>query len=383
MEFDPQSLGEAIAFRRALHQNPELSGDEARTANAVAARLAPYAPDRLLRGLGGHGLAAVFDSGVPGPTLLLRSELDALPIQEIGDISHRSRVPGKGHLCGHDGHCAILTLVAAAFARRRPTRGRLVLLFQPAEETGAGAAAVLADPAFATIRPDIALALHNLPGLPLGHVALREGPVNCASRGLRIALSGKTAHASMPQDGLSPMSAMARLMPALTALGPGGPLGEDFQLVTVTHAWLGEAAFGIAPGAGEIWATLRTLRDEAMDALVGEAEALAEGLAREMGLGLDLHYEDVFTHCENHPDAVAVLRRALDAEGIAHAPGEPMYPSEDFGRFATVSRSAMMFLGAGTDHPRLHNPDYDFPDALIPIGARVFLRAANEVLGSA
>ena len=381
MEFDPQALREAIAFRRALHQAPELSGEEARTAETVAARLQGFAPDRLLTGLGGHGVACLFEGAERGPSLLLRCELDALPIEELSDAPHRSRTPGKGHLCGHDGHSAILTLVASALAQRRPARGRVILLFQPAEETGAGAAAVLADPAFAAIRPDMALSLHNLPGLPFGDVALREGPVNCASRGLRITLSGKTAHASTPQDGLSPMSAMVRLMPALAALGQGGALDDSFRLVTVTHARLGEPAFGIAPGHGEIWATLRTLRDEAMAALVEEAERLVAREAEGAGLGHALAYEDIFTHCENHPEAVALLRRALDAEGIAHRPGEPMYASEDFGRFATLSRSAMFFLGAGTDHPRLHNPDYDFPDDLIAIGARVFLRAVREALG--
>ena len=381
MVFDPLALGEAIAFRRALHQAPELSGEEAQTAETVAARLQGFAPDRLLTGLGGHGVACLFEGAEPGPSLLLRCELDALPIEEISDAPHRSRTPGKGHLCGHDGHSAILTLVASALAQRRPARGRVTLLFQPAEETGAGAAAVLADHAFSAIRPDMALSLHNLPGLPFGEVALREGPVNCASRGLRITLSGKTAHASTPQDGLSPMAAMVRLMPALAALGQGGALDDSFRLVTITHARLGEPAFGIAPGHGEIWATLRTLRDEAMAALVEEAERLVAREAAETGLGHALAYEDVFTHCENHPEAVALLRRALDAEGIAHRPGEPMYASEDFGRFATLSRSAMFFLGAGTDHPRLHNPDYDFPDDLIAIGARVFLRAVREALG--
>jgi len=256
-----------------------------------------------------------------------------------------------------------------------------VLLFQPAEETGAGAAAVLADPAFERIRPDYSFSLHNWPGLPLGEVALREGFVNCASRGLRVQLFGRTAHASTPQDGVSPMPAVARLMPDLTGLGRRGALVDGFALVTVTHAVLGEAAFGIAPGHAEIWATLRTLGDGEMGALVRAAEDLVARVADEDGLRHAITYEDVFRACRNDAQAVAILRRALDAEGIAHTPGEPMYPSEDFGRFADVSRSAMLFLGAGLDHPRLHNPDYDFPDALLAIGARIFLRTIRDLLG--
>ncbi len=381
MLLDEKDVSDAVAFRHHLHRYPEVSGHEAETAAAVVDRLADHGPDRILRRIGGHGVAAVFNGSAPGPTVLLRCELDALPIVEIGTVPHRSRVDGKGHLCGHDGHSAILTLVAAHLARRRPSRGRVVLLFQPAEETGDGAAAVIADPAFGTISPDYALSLHNLPGMPFGEVSLREGPVNCASRGMRIILDGKTAHASMPQDGISPMGAMARLMPALTKLGrEGAPLDECFRLVTVTHARLGEPAFGIAPGRGEIWATLRTLRDEAMEDLVSAAEVLVATEARASYLECAVTFDDVFPHCENHPEAVAVLRKALEAEGIIHYPGEPIYPSEDFGRFAKVSRSAMFFLGAGVDHPRLHNPDYDFPDDLIPLGARVFLRTIADVL---
>ncbi len=156
---------------------------------------------------------------------------------------------------------ATLAALARGLARQRPRRGRAVLLFQPAEETGAGAAAVVADPKFAEIAPDFVFAYHNMPGLPSGRVALAAGPVNCASRGMRIALSGKTAHASTPELGVSPMAALARLMPELASLGRGGALeSADFAMVTVTHARMGEPAFGVAPGYAEIWATLRTLR---------------------------------------------------------------------------------------------------------------------------
>lgn len=371
----------ARELRHRLHRHPEVSGEERETARIIGEFIASLDPDLLLRGIGGHGLAAVFEGASAGPTVLVRAELDALPIQEIGSLSHRSLIPGKAHLCGHDGHSATLALVATQLQKRRPASGRVVLLFQPAEETGAGAAAVLADPAFEHIRPDYSFSLHNWPGLPLGEVALREGFVNCASQGLRVQLFGRTAHASTPQDGVSPMPAVARLMPDLTGLGRGGALVEGFALVTVTHAVLGEAAFGIAPGHAEIWATLRTLGDGEMGALVRAAEDLVARVADEDGLRHAITYEDVFRACRNDAQAVAILRRALDAEGIAHTPGEPMYPSEDFGRFADVSRSAMLFLGAGLDHPRLHNPDYDFPDALLAIGARIFLRTIRDLLG--
>jgi amidohydrolase len=373
---------ELTDWRRELHRRPELSGQEAETALVVEAFLAGTMADRILTGIGGHGIAAVYDGKAPGPTVMFRAELDGLPIEELSDAPHRSMVPGKAHLCGHDGHMATLAALARGLGRERPRRGRAVLLFQPAEETGAGAAAVLADPRFPSIAPDYAFALHNMPGLPLGHVALDRGPVNCASRGMRIALSGKTAHAATPEEGVSPMAALAALMPGLTALGPGGPLTEAFALVTVTHARMGEPAFGIAPAHAEIWATLRTVTDAGMDRLRARAESLAREAAQAAGLGISIEYQDVFVHCENDPEAVEHLRRALDAEGVPHDRGNlPMLPSEDFGRFGTHARSAMFFLGAGEGHPGLHNPDYDYPDELIAVGARVFMRVLRDLLG--
>jgi amidohydrolase len=375
-------LAEITAFRRALHARPEVSGEEQATAAAVCEFIAPTAPDLVLTGLGGHGVAAVFDSGRPGPTVLLRAELDGLPIEDTATIAHRSRNAGKGHQCGHDGHTATLTALARGFARQRPARGRAVLMFQPAEENGAGAAAVIADPRFARIAPDMSFAWHNVPGIPFGHASIIEGPVNCASRGMRISLSGRTSHASQPENGISPMQAVASLMPALTALGGGETLDPDFALVTVTHCRMGEPAFGVAPGAAQIWATLRTLTDDRMDALVARAEALARQAAAAGRLGLDIAYDDIFAHVDNAAEAVARLRQALDAEQVPHDGRQlPFRASEDFGRFGQKAPAAMMFIGAGESHVSLHNPDYDFPDALIPIAARVMMRAARDMLG--
>jgi len=375
-------IAELTAFRRELHRFPEVSGAEGETARRVAGFLAGTAPDRVVTGLGGTGIAAVFDSGVTGPTLMIRAELDGLPIEDLGGHGHKSQVPGKGHLCGHDGHMAMLCAVARLLARDRPARGRAVLLFQPAEETGAGAAAVLADPEFAAIAPDMALSLHNLPGLPLGHAALVPGPANCASRGLEIRLTGRTAHASMPETGASPMRALARLMPELTALGPGGAIAPGFRLATVTHADMGEPTFGIAPGAARLMVTLRCLEDADMAALCAAAEALARGIAEAEGLAIEMGYHDVFHACTNAPEAAAVLRRAcLEGNVPLDEDLPPMRWSEDFGLFGRHCPAAMFLLGAGTGHPQLHNPDYDFPDDLIAVGAGVFFRAAKAVLG--
>jgi amidohydrolase len=377
-----RDIADLTAWRRALHRNPELSGEEVGTAARIVEMLAPSAPDRLLTGLGGHGVAAVYEGPAEGPSILLRCDIDALPIEELGDTPHRSTVPGKAHLCGHDGHTAILAGVARWLGRNRPGRGRAILLFQPAEEDGSGAAKVIADPRFAEITPDFALALHNMPGVPLGAAVLDEGIMNCASRGMRIVLSGRTTHASQPETGLSPAPAVALLVQRLTELGKGGSQADPgFSLVTVTHARIGEPAFGVAPGRAELWVTLRTQRDTGMEALVAAAGAAVADAARTYGLQAETTWHDVFRHCENEPEATRLLASALDAEGIRTAKGDlPMRASEDFGRYGDHSKAAMMLLGAGERSPALHNPDYDFPDSIIETGARIFIQCLRSRL---
>ncbi|MFC3209293.1 amidohydrolase [Aquamicrobium soli] len=382
MTLTNRDLVELTAWRRKLHRQPELSNEEAKTAGEVVDFLSGTNPDRVLARLGGHGVAMVYDSEVAGPTVLFRSELDALPIQELTEVAHASLVPGKSHMCGHDGHTAILAALGRQLGRQRPARGRVVLMFQPAEETGNGAAGVVADPRFKEIAPDFAFSLHNLPGVPFGEVRLRAGVVNCASRGIRIMLEGKTAHSSMPETGVSPMPAVSRIMPALPALGRGTFADDAFAMVTVTHAAMGEAVFGIAPGYAEVWATLRTRRDEHMAELCAAVEALAADIGSRHGLSVRHDYHEIFVASVNAPEAVGHLRQALDDEGIAHGEdGLPMRASEDFGIFGHGAPSAMFFLGAGEGHPALHNPDYDFPDDLIPIGSRIFMRTLRNLLG--
>jgi len=377
-----RDIVELTAFRHHLHRHPEVSGQEAWTAAQVAAGLAPHCPARLLTGLGGHGVAAVWEGAAPGPTVMFRAELDALPIEEVADIPHRSTRPGTAHLCGHDGHATILMGLARLLARHPPARGRVVLVFQPAEEDGSGAAAVLADPRMAGIAPDWAFALHNMPGHPLGRAMVAPGPANCASEGLRVVLHGRTAHASAPGEGVSPAPALAALIPAAMAAGPGGALGPGFRLVSVCHARMGAPAFGITPGEGELWLTLRTLLDAEMAALRAEVMALATGLARRHGLTVGFTHHDRFAACTNHPEAAQAIARALDAIGLDHdGAGLPMRASEDFGLFGRHARAAMLLLGAGEASPSLHTPDYDFPDALIPTGVRIFDRIRRDLLG--
>ena len=377
-------IEELTAFRRALHQYPEVSGEEAETARTIAAALETLAPTRILTGLGGHGVAAVFDSGTPGPTVLFRAELDGLPIPEEHDIPWASKISGKSHVCGHDGHMTMLLALGRMISRRPVAKGRVVLMFQPAEEDGSGAKAVVADPAYAEIAADWAFAIHVEPGQPFGHVSSGPGLINCASQGMAITLTGKTAHAADPEDGTSPALAVAQLLPAIDALGAGGPLDESFRLVTLTHTRIGEPTFGIAPGEAVIYATLRSTHDAGLAEIEAELRTLVDDVAAAHGLKHSLEIFDHFAASINAPEAYEVARSAMAALGVSHGDeGVPMRASEDFGIFGHGAKAAMLCLGPGKDYAALHNPDYDFPDDLIPIGAGIFERITRDLLGTA
>lgn len=374
-------IAELTDFRRALHRRPEVSGEEAETAAAIVAELERLQPTRILTGLGGHGVAAEFSSGAPGPTVLFRAELDGLPIEEISTADWKSEMVGKGHLCGHDGHMTILLGLGRLLSRVPVSRGRVILMFQPAEEDGSGARAVVSDPAFSRIQPDWAFAIHNEPGLPFGNVSTRAGLINCASEGLLIRLTGKTAHAATPQDGVSPVEPVAKLVPELLALGRGGELNENFTLVTITHLRIGEPSFGISPGEAEIYVTLRASDDPTKAEMARAARGLTNSLAEAAGLTAEFERRDDFAASINDPEAVEIAVSAMDALGIPNSDvGVPMLASEDFGVFGWTAKAAMLCLGPGEDHAALHNPDYDFPDDLIPVGTAIFDRIARDLL---
>jgi amidohydrolase len=372
-----------VALRRELHALPELSGVEVGTAACLRDFLLPCEPVRVLDGLGGHGLAAVFvaPDGAPGPTVALRAELDALPITEAGDTPHASRRAGIAHACGHDGHMAALAGVALALRSRPLRRGRLVLLFQPAEETGQGARAIVDDPRYQALEVDHCYAIHNLPRYPLGQVLVREGAFTAGSVGMVIRLHGRTAHAAYPEQGLSPALAMGRLVTDLVALPARLDLPGALSLVTVVHARLGDVAFGTSPGNAEIMCTLRADNEEALTSLRQEAAREAEANAAADGLGCELSWVEEFPVTENDGLAVAVVRTAATALGLSLGePDEsPFRWSEDFGWFTRETTGALIGLGSGVDQPVLHAPDFDFPDALLPVAVDLYLAILAEL----
>ncbi|GGK76286.1 amidohydrolase [Rufibacter glacialis] len=374
---DPSpALNDLVQLRKYLHQHPELSGQEQETARFLQRYLQAFQPSDLLSGLGsGTGLVALWDSGQPGPTILFRAELDALPIpeEEAGSaFPYFSRNAGVSHKCGHDGHATMVAGLAPFLQENPPARGKVGLLFQPAEETGEGAAALLQDPRFTNLKPDYIFGLHNLPGFPEGQVVLREGGFCAASRGMRITLEGRTSHAAEPEKAHSPAACVARLLQELPQI-PQRLAARQLVLLTLTHARLGEPSFSITPGMAVVQATLRAFQETDMQQLIATTEQVVRQEAQAAGLGVQISYEEVFSATENHPEAFALLQTVAQEAGVDVAlPKEPFRWSEDFGRYAQIAKIGFFGLGAGEQQPNLHHPAYDFPDQLIPHGLRMY-----------
>ena len=378
-------LPAAVALRHDLHRHPDLSGYEAETARRIVDFVQPYNPTQIITGLGGHGVAVVYDFGGDGPTVLIRCELDALPIQEINTFGHRSTRAGVSHKCGHDGHAAILAGLTPWLQTAPFTAGRVILLFQPAEETGKGAAAVLADPRFMPLAPDYVFALHNVPGYPLHQVLWVAGQFSPTVQSMAIRLFGKESHASEPENGINPALAMAELVQAFNALVVSDPARTDFALITPVHLLAGQREYGISAGYGETHFTLRTWHCNRMETLVETLETILQDVCARHRLRAETNWFDYFPTTINHETGNAMVARAAQEAGLPlRVQPTPFKFGEDFGWFTQQFPGAMVGLGAGENTPALHNPDYDFPDALIETGGRLFKRIIGQVLsGSA
>ena len=376
-------LVQLTKFRRELHQYPELSGKEIKTAQKILYALKDMKPSKIIDKMGGHGLAAIFDSQEKGPTLLFRAELDALPIQEKNNLSWISKLPGVSHTCGHDGHMTMLLALGRIISRNPIKCGKVVLMFQPSEENGQGARAVISDPRYEQIKPDLAFAIHIEPGRPFGYVSTRPGLMNCASLGLKITLHGKTAHAADPDDGISPSHAVAEFIQKISEFNHGDELNNNFRLTTVTHVQIGEQSFGISPGDASIFVTLRTSNDDSLSQLDKDVRGLVSNISKQFKLTFDFEIFDHFAASINDKEAHDIAVNAMKSLNINYGSiGVPMRASEDFGIFGKQSKAAMLCLGPGEDYAALHNPNYDFNDDLIPVGTGIFERITRDLLGT-
>ncbi|UZD21736.1 amidohydrolase [Algoriphagus halophytocola] len=372
-------LTELIKLRHDLHENPEIAGQETHTAERILGFIDKLKPDHIIQNLGGTGLAFIFEGKKPGPRLLFRAELDALPIHETGKPSYKSKLSGKAHLCGHDGHMVIICGLAEKLAAQRPENGEVVLLFQPAEETGEGAKRILEDPNYDRIQPDYAFALHNLPGFPLHQVVVRQDTFAAGSVGLTISLTGKTSHAAHPDAGINPAAAIAQMIQVLPKLTEKV---RSFTLVTVIHAELGSLAFGTSAGKGSLSLTIRAFDQDDLDRLKTLITKEAESISKSEKLECNFSFVESFAVSKNDPHAAEIAKGAFKELGLDQIEKEePFRWSEDFGLFSQSCPSYLFGLGSGESCPQLHEPSYDFPDELIETGVRIFEGIVRKVNG--
>ncbi len=366
-------------IRQYLHSIPELSGKESATAEYLIAFLQSCNPDNLITDLGGKGIAAVYNGPKAGPRILLRCDMDAVPVNEDTNLSYSSTMIGVSHKCGHDGHMAILTGVADWLSDNRPPSGSVVLLFQPAEETGEGAIRVLKDPRFQEIIPDFVFALHNLPGFPVGSIILRTGIFASASRGMVIKLSGSSSHAAEPHLGRNPAIAVSRMIKTFNDFTVSDDSMNRSAKITITHVRIGEPAFGTLPGEGCLMLTLRADNVETMKTLSRWSEDKAGGIANSCDLDVQISWAEEFPVTVNSVKAVNSIRSAAEYLGLEIVqPDNPFPWSEDFGHFTMSYPGALFGIGSGTHSSALHSPEYDFPDELIPMGVNVFRRIIQQ-----
>lgn len=341
------------ALRRTLHEMPETAGAETRT-RALLWDFLRENTSLELHDCGGGFYAAHREPDGAKKSVALRADYDALPLPD----------GGAAHLCGHDGHAAALCGVALALEGQELGRD-VFLLFQPAEETGAGAAGCLT--LFDREQVGEIYGAHNLPGLPLGEVTTRPGTFACGSVGLTLRFAGRAAHAAYPEQGVSPSGAVGKLLCILPQFAP--PESTGLVLCTVAGASLGEKAFGKAAAEAEIWLTLRAEYQSELKNLLLWVLALSQRAADNDGLRFTWEEQDVFPATENDP---VCAEKVLALCGGTPLP-EPMRWSEDFGRYLQRAPGAYFGIGAGEDTAPLHAADYEYPDALLLPTVEVFL----------
>lgn len=374
-------LDRLIALRHWLHAHPELSRDETETAQHMRRFLAEHAkPDRIIP-LDGAGFAAVYDGALPGKTVLLRCELDALPIHELNtDLPYRSTRDGIGHKCGHDGHMAILAGVAQSLAIR-PKSGRVVLLFQPDEETGTGARQCCLHENFTQIAPDFVFALHNLPGFPKDQVICRLGTFASHVKYAAIKLSGKEAHSAQPETGASPAFALAEVTLKARDIQAKYDQPDRYALVVPVYCQMGVQASGISPAKGEAHFTLRAPDSATVEFMWHDLTDFAQAKAAQYGLALELQTNEEFAATINGQIPVDMIRQAAATLGLGFIDkATPFRWGEDFGELTQRHCGAMFGLGAGENRPDLHNPDYDFPDEILQSGIAMFVALVKSAL---
>lgn len=381
--------GQLIALRRDFHREPEIAHQEHRTAGAVAERLRQLALDEVRTAVGGTGVVGVLRGGRPGRTVLLRADIDALPLtEEDRGQPYRSRRDGVHHACGHDGHTAILLTVAEILASRRSELpGTVSLVFQPAEERVGGAEGMIRDGVLEP-RPDACFGLHLWNGLPVGTVDVRDGAVYANADAFAIALTSRGGHGGMPDQTTDPIVAAAYLVTALQTLVSRETSPFESAALTIGSIHGGTAS-NIIPSRVELQGTVRTLDDDHRQRLLQRIGALVDGVGSLMRVGAEMQLTDGCPACVNDPAMSALVRRtaARVLGGAAVSASTRTCGADDMSFFLRATPGCYFLVGSansarGLDSPH-HSPAFDFDERALGIGAELLAQVALDYLAEA
>ncbi|MDE2603774.1 MAG: amidohydrolase [Bradyrhizobium sp.] len=375
------------AWRRDIHEHPELQYDVHRTAGFVADRLREFGCDEVVTGLGRTGVVGVIKGRKPGgngehKVIGLRADMDALPIQEATNLPYASRTPGKMHACGHDGHTAMLLGAARYLAETRNFAGDAVVIFQPAEEGGAGAAAMLKDGLVDRFGIETVYGMHNNPGMPVGSFAIRPGPLMAATDAVDIRIEGHGGHASRPHLAIDPVLVGAQLITSLQSIVSRTIDPLESAVVSVCEFHAGNAR-NVIPQTAELRGTVRTLTEEMRNLVEKRIREIAAGVAQMTGARIDLVYERGYPVTVNHAAqteiAVQVAREIAGDQNVRDMP--PMMGAEDFSYMLQARPGAFIFCGNG-DSAGLHHPAYNFNDDAIVYGTSYWIKLVENQLAA-
>ena len=386
--------GAIQSLRRDIHAHPELGYQEVRTSELIAATLSDWGI-AAHRGLGGTGVVGVVSNGNASRALGLRADIDALPVTEHNTFAHASVNPGRMHACGHDGHTAMLLAAARYLAAHRNFDGTVYLIFQPAEEGGGGARAMIRDGLFERFPMQAIFGIHNWPGLKVGQFAIRNGPVFASSNEFRIIIQGTGAHAAMPHTGIDPVPVACQMVQAFQTIISRNKRPIDAGVISVTMIQAGEAT-NVVPDSCELQGTVRTFTLEVLDMIEQRmrriAAATCEAFEASCEFTFTRNYPPTINHASETSFARELLRGLVGAHNVTEF--EPTMGAEDFSYFLLEKPGCYFLIGNGDGSHRigghgagpcmLHNPSYDFNDELIPLGGSMWVRLAEAWLkGSA
>jgi amidohydrolase len=375
------------AWRRDIHEHPELLYDVHRTAAFVADRLREFGCDEVATGIGKTGVVGIIKGKRPGGngdvrTIGLRADMDALPIQEATNLPYASKAPGKMHACGHDGHTAMLLGAARYLAETRNFAGDAVVIFQPAEEGGAGAAAMIKDGLMDRFAIDQVYGMHNVPSLPVGSFAIRPGPMMAATASVDISIEGRGGHAAKPHRCIDTLLVGAQLVTAMQQVVSRNVDPLDSAVLSLCQFNTGNAR-NVIPQTAEIRGTVRTLKRDVANMVEKRMHEICDGVAQMTGANVKLKFEHFYPVTMNHPAQTEIAARvAREVAGDSNVyENPPMMGGEDFSYMLQARPGAFIFCGNG-DSAELHHPAYNFDDEAILHGSSYWIRLVENTLAA-